>query len=60
MFLKVTFELGKSFIDKKPNDPHTQPNDASTILICKIINVIFQFESQINAVKIKNVLNVIF
>ena len=60
MFLKVTFEVGRSFIDKKTNDPQTQPDDAPNIFIYKIINFIFRFESQINAVKIEYVLNVIF
>ena len=37
-----------------------QTDDAPNILIYKIINFIFGFESQINAVKIEYVLNVIF
>ena len=60
MFLMVTSVVGKSFIDENPNDPQTQPHDTPNILIYKIINFIFRFESQINSVKIEYVLSVIF
>ena len=59
MILKVTSEVGKSFIDLTTNDPQTQPDDAPNILIYKLINLLFRFESQINTVKIEYVLNVI-
>ena len=60
MFLKVTSEVGKSLLIKKTNDPHTQPDGAPNIYIYKIINFIFRFESQINAVNVEYVLKVIF